>query len=391
MTEQGNTALYCNNVPDIIVPGNTYATQPEYTVVSESIEQPLRETTYPVPSKVTLCDSRRPNLEIQKPTRMSDAQRQVPGLQHPSTTTNFESPPGVTQYSEGPTAVQALPGDPQNPPNVVPGPTYIPNQSQWSVSFGSFTAFDPKKFINDEVRTLGAIQIFIGLIHIFIGVNPVLYDFYSVLGTSGYLFWGGITFIVSGSLSICAEKDHSSCVVNGSIAVNIISALFSLVGIFILIADLSVYPILIKRYKMAISGGLLPFVLLEFILTCVVSHFGCQAVCYKHFQDTPMFTTMFGVNTTNTTFGPINTATGPVSTATTPVNTATGTVGTIVHPVDPASGTVTTVVVPANTTPGPVHTATSLANITTIPAYAVYPSHAAPQPSYQKVANVAQR
>ncbi|XP_058518964.1 membrane-spanning 4-domains subfamily A member 18 [Ochotona princeps] len=329
---------------------------------------------------------------------MSDAQHQVPGLQHPSITTNFESPLGVTQYSERTTAVQAVPGDPQNPPNVVPGPTYIPNQSQWSMSFGSFTAFDPKKFINDEVRTLGAIQIFIGLIHIFVGVNPVLYDYLSVLGASGYLFWGGITFIVSGSLSICAEKDHSSCMVNGSIAVNIISAIFSLVGIFILITDLIVYPMMIQRYIMAISGGLLPFVLLEFILTCVVSHFGCQAVCYKHFQDTPIFTTMFGVNTTNTTFGPINTATGPVSTATgpintatTPINTATGPVSTIIHPVDPASGTVTSVIMPANTTPDPVHTATSLANITTIPAYAVYPSHAAPQPSYQKVADFAQR
>jgi hypothetical protein len=34
----------------------------------------------------------------------------------------------------------------------------------------------------------------------------------------------------------------------------------------------------------AAAGSILPFALLEFILTCIASHFGCQAVCCAHFQ-----------------------------------------------------------------------------------------------------------
>ncbi|XP_062053375.1 membrane-spanning 4-domains subfamily A member 18 [Lepus europaeus] len=392
MTEQGSGAI---SVPGIVAPGNAYVTHPRYTVASESLEQTSRVAAYPVPSKVTQCDPGRANLqnplmESQKPAGMPNTQNQAPGLQHPGTTANVQTPSGVIQYSAGPTGIQTLSGAPPNPPNAIPGPVYTPNQPQWTMSFEAFSAFNPKKFINDESKTLGAAQIFIGLMHIVYGITPLLYDQVSVLGLSAYLFWGGIMFVVSGSISVWAEKSHNTCAVNGSIIVNIMSAIFSLLGIFILIADLAVLPPPpnnLQRYVKPISACLLPFALLELILTCMISHFGCQAVCCKNVESTSMLSTMFGINTTNTATGPVNTTTGPVNSVVIPVNTATGPVSTTNGPVGTTTSPVNSVVIPVNSATGPVHTATSPANIsTTIPAYATYS-----EPSYQEVADVTQR
>lgn len=161
MTEQGSGAI---SVPGIVAPGNAYVTHPRYTVASESLEQTSRVAAYPVPSKVTQCDPGRANLqnplmESQKPAGMPNTQNQAPELQHPGTTANVQTPSGVIQYSAGPTGIQTLSGAPPNPPNAIPGPVYTPNQPQWTMSFEAFSAFNPKKFINDESKTLGVSRI----------------------------------------------------------------------------------------------------------------------------------------------------------------------------------------------------------------------------------------
>ncbi|XP_045873564.1 membrane-spanning 4-domains subfamily A member 8-like isoform X3 [Meles meles] len=103
-----------------------------------------------------------------------------------------------------------------------------------------------------EAKTLGAAQILIGLIHIGLGsvMVTVVSGGYSAISLfGGFPFWGGIWFIVSGSLSVSAENQpQSSCLSPG----------------------------------VAISSVLLIFCLLEFCITCVSSHFGCQLVCSQH-------------------------------------------------------------------------------------------------------------
>ncbi|XP_060242738.1 membrane-spanning 4-domains subfamily A member 18 isoform X2 [Meriones unguiculatus] len=264
----------------VTVPGNVHVTQPSYATVSGSQEKPLEKTTYPTSATVLpynpgSANLQSPHIVIQNPAGMTDLQAQPAGLQYPAEMAGVQTPPGGTQYSPEITSVQILPGDPQNPLNTVPGQTQTSSHPQWNLSFVTFPEFNPKKFINEEVRTLGAIQILIGLFHIFSAVNPQLYKAPTVLGASAYLIWGGLSFIISGSLSVCAEKSASSCMEEVRIATK------------------------------AISGGLLPFVLLEFILTCVVSHFGCQAVCWTHFENMTAISSMFGGNTVNTTAGPV--------------------------------------------------------------------------------------
>lgn len=307
----------------VTVPGNVRAIQPTYAVVSGGQEQPLQKATmHPASATVLQCNPgsanfQNPHVVIQNPAGITGLQARPTGLQYPAGMASVQTAPGVIQYSPEMTSVQILPGDPQNPLNTVPGPTQTSSHPQWNMSFMTFPEFNPKKFINEEVRTLGAIQILIGLFHVFSAFNPHIYWNFSVLGASGYLIWGGLSFIISGSLSVLAEKDTNSCVVNSSIGMNVVSSIFSLMGILVIIIDLC-FPTPGISFLMATSAVLLPFALLEFILTCVVSHFGCQAVCWPHFENMTVFPTMFGGNTVNTTTGPVST-TSPNSATNIPV------------------------------------------------------------------------
>ncbi|KAI4553167.1 hypothetical protein MJT46_016461, partial [Ovis ammon polii x Ovis aries] len=222
MTEQG---VEVNAVPGGMAPSNVYVIQARNPVAPGSKGQPVGMATY-LTSRVTESDAGRANLQtprvvIQNPAEVNSTQGlpTVLQLQHPTAVASMQTPPGEIQYSLGTTNLQTLPGGPQNPPTCAPGPMYTPNQFQWNMPFGSFFTFDPKKFIKDEVRTLGAIQILIGLTHIFTAINPSLYWPKSYSAISGYLAWGGVS-------------------VHGSIGMNVVSAIVSLAGILLLILDL---------------------------------------------------------------------------------------------------------------------------------------------------------
>lgn len=314
-----------SNVSGVHAPASVHGIQPRYPVTSESHKQPLGITTYPPSSTVIQGDagrtnSQQPFLVYQNAAGVAGAQSQPTALQPPAAVAGLQTPPVVIQYPPGTAHVQTLPGDPENPANAIPGPTYTSGQSTWNMSFASFSAFDPKKFINDEVRTLGAIQIILGLMHIFSGINTLLYENPSAIGISGYLFWGGLSYIASGSLSVLAEKDPSPCVVNGSIAMNVVSAIVSLVGVIVLIMDMSLQE---EVNTKTFAGSLLPFVLLEFFLTCVVSHFGCQAVCWRRFENMTIGSSIFSFNTANMTASHVHTTDIPVNAATSPANPTT--------------------------------------------------------------------
>ncbi|XP_003993535.4 membrane-spanning 4-domains subfamily A member 8 [Felis catus] len=149
-----------------------------------------------------------------------------------------------------------------------------------------------------EGKVLGAIQILIGLIHVGLGsiMATVLSGHYTAISFyGGFPFWGGVWFIISGSLSVSAENQpKSSYLRNGSLGLNIVSAICSVVGITLFIMDMSLPPIYARPDSypyydtwgvtpgVAISGVLLIFCLLEFGIACASSHLGCQPVCCQH-------------------------------------------------------------------------------------------------------------
>lgn len=153
--------------------------------------------------------------------------------------------------------------------------------------------YTPAQRAFKEGRVLGALQILLGLVHIGLGIIlgtiPQMY-YTAVSFYGGYPFWGGIMFLITGSLTVSSDNlPSSSCLRNGSLGLNIVSAIFSLVGIALFIADLSINVKYINSnyypyYDMfgisgaAISGVLFIFSLLEFSIACTCAHFGCQLI-----------------------------------------------------------------------------------------------------------------
>ncbi|XP_032139166.1 membrane-spanning 4-domains subfamily A member 15 isoform X2 [Sapajus apella] len=81
-------------------------------------------------------------------------------------------------------------------------------------------------------------------------------------------------FIISGSLSVAAEKNHISCLVRSSLGTNILSAMAAFAGTAILLMDFGVTNWDVGRGYL---GMLTVFPIWEFFVTVIVTHFGCQA------------------------------------------------------------------------------------------------------------------
>ncbi|KAM9660321.1 membrane-spanning 4-domains subfamily A member 15 [Trichechus inunguis] len=167
--------------------------------------------------------------------------------------TSMCQPPGVMQFEEPPLGVQT------------------PRTSQPS-------DLQPvETFLTGEPKALGTVQILIGLIHL--GFGSVLL---MVRGghvgmlfiEAGVPFWGAACFIISGSLSVAAEKNHTSCLVRSSLGTNILSAMAAFAGTVILLMDFGVTNWDVGRGHLAM---LTIFTILEFFIAVTATHFGCQA------------------------------------------------------------------------------------------------------------------
>ncbi|XP_003224155.1 membrane-spanning 4-domains subfamily A member 8 [Anolis carolinensis] len=143
-----------------------------------------------------------------------------------------------------------------------------------------------EKLAKVELKTLGAVQIMIGLLNI--GLVTILFDW--------LVLCGGLFFIVSGSLSVAVEKRLTRGLVRCSVGMNLTSAIISLIGIILYIIGLAVVNhylssdpdyshhndmIMIQYVTTRIYFLLLVFNLLEFCITVSAAHFGCQATCCK--------------------------------------------------------------------------------------------------------------
>lgn len=198
----------------------------------------------------------------------------------------------VPLYSNDQPQIHLVPG---NPPSLVATVNELPSQK-----------------VLKEGKALGAIQILIGLVHFGLGSIMITVLYLSYIPVSlygGFPFWGGIWFIISGSLSVAAENQpHSFCLLNGSVVLNIFSAICSAVGVILFITDLSLTGRYADSYDyhdqniwgmntgMAVSGVLLIFCLLEFCVACASSHFGCRLACCQNNQVSVVIPNVYATN-----------------------------------------------------------------------------------------------
>ncbi|KAJ6654135.1 hypothetical protein lerEdw1_007403 [Lerista edwardsae] len=137
------------------------------------------------------------------------------------------------------------------------------------------------RFFKAETKTLGAIQILIGLIHFGLGPLPLI--FYEAVRFGHFLFWTGLFFITSGSISVSAENQKNINLVRCSVGFNILSAIMALISSIAHAIDLVVISLQVNPYSVFWQTGLsvlfLLFTLLEFCITVSTAHFGCLATC----------------------------------------------------------------------------------------------------------------
>ncbi|XP_054828038.1 membrane-spanning 4-domains subfamily A member 8-like isoform X2 [Eublepharis macularius] len=93
-------------------------------------------------------------------------------------------------------------------------------------------------------------------------------------------------FIVSGSLSVAAEKHQDICLVKRSVGMNITSAVMAAFGVVLYITDLAINPLyyyfsydstFLRSAGLGLSVMLLLFSVLEFCITVWTTYSGCQA------------------------------------------------------------------------------------------------------------------
>ncbi|XP_078521477.1 membrane-spanning 4-domains subfamily A member 4A-like [Lissotriton helveticus] len=162
-------------------------------------------------------------------------------------------------------------------------PTQQPSQQGVSPTQRSYFL---KRFIEGEPKTLGAIQMVIGILQIFLGAFlcalPQTRD--SIFTFTGVSFWTSIFYIISGALSVATERIGTLSLVKGSLGMNIVSTSFAGIEIIIASIDLGVDPSSRCPYgfcnaQKPIVSVLLILSLLEFSLGLSTSVFGCKSIC----------------------------------------------------------------------------------------------------------------
>ncbi|XP_036425581.1 membrane-spanning 4-domains subfamily A member 18-like [Colossoma macropomum] len=172
---------------------------------------------------------------------------------------------------------------------------------QYGPGTGVFTLSPVKKLLKGEPKALGTVQIMIGIMTFLFGIVKTVH-LPSLSIISGVTYWGSCLYITSGSLSVAAGNKADTCVVIGSLVMNIISAVAAGVAIILLSIDISIrlfhpyYYSCLYEYSSrdseickvitwvwgqskGISGVLLVFSLLEFIISICTSAFAYKATC----------------------------------------------------------------------------------------------------------------
>ncbi|XP_077175099.1 membrane-spanning 4-domains subfamily A member 15-like [Paroedura picta] len=153
-----------------------------------------------------------------------------------------------------------------------------------------------EKLQKAESKTLGAIQIIIGLVHIGFGSVSVAdhrQQYVGLATLAGYPFWGGLFFIASGSLSVSAEKYQTILLVKRSVGMNITSAGMALIGMALyisgFIAKSSYYYYYsydsASQWSVGLEVLLFMFSSLEFCITVWTAHFWCQTTTFNSDMD----------------------------------------------------------------------------------------------------------
>ncbi|KAK6477926.1 membrane-spanning 4-domains subfamily A member 15-like isoform X1 [Huso huso] len=136
-------------------------------------------------------------------------------------------------------------------------------------------------FLRGQPKTLGVVQIIIGIVSLLFG--PVLMNADTAEGIIGLPFWTGVWYIISGSLAVAAENTPRRDLVKACLGMNIVSSVFAGVGSILYLIRVSVVPFQMVYFNTSLYVGILAVLLvlniLEMCIAIATSAFGCKSEC----------------------------------------------------------------------------------------------------------------
>ncbi|XP_056103527.1 membrane-spanning 4-domains subfamily A member 12-like [Rhinichthys klamathensis goyatoka] len=125
--------------------------------------------------------------------------------------------------------------NPQVTQNIVPG-------DDGQESRGAHRSTALTGFSKSQPKALGTVQIMIGVVVLLLGIvrtaTTPRYPPISVF--SGITYWGSVTFISAGSLSVAAQNKLHLCVVKASLIMNVFSAITAAIAIVLMSIEMGI-------------------------------------------------------------------------------------------------------------------------------------------------------
>ncbi|KAM5140485.1 membrane-spanning 4-domains subfamily A member 8-like [Mantella aurantiaca] len=145
-------------------------------------------------------------------------------------------------------------------------------------------------FLKGKPLALGILVICASILEIAFGIAFFFFDG-TVTSISGISFWGPVFYIIAGSLTIAAQKKPNVCLIRGSLSLNIISCIFSMIAVILSAVDMRIISYYYRNYysnsyyiyfytvgTFIILSMLLVINLLLFSVTISTSIFGCMSL-----------------------------------------------------------------------------------------------------------------
>ncbi|KAM9114268.1 membrane-spanning 4-domains subfamily A member 4A-like isoform 1-T1 [Pangshura tecta] len=170
-----------------------------------------------------------------------------------------------------------------------------------------------RKFYQGEPLALGITQIFTGIVQVAFGIVLILVNVHQLIVLTGTPFWTGILYIISGVICVAAAKNPKISLVRGLLAMNILSAIVSGLGIvsysFSFVFDYrhghcqwvessqscaptsgvpTALPLWLspgQDIMLGVTRILFVFTILEFCVSISSVAFGCNTLCRDSYSD----------------------------------------------------------------------------------------------------------